>query len=52
MVVNKTKAVLFGGATGDTGKYIITGDAYSLDLISNTWTKLDGKYSLYEITRF
>lgn len=42
MIVNKSKAVLFGGATGDTGKYIITGDAYSLDLLSNTWTKLEG----------
>jgi hypothetical protein len=35
--------VLFGGATGDTGKYIITGDTYTLDLISFKWTKLEGK---------
>jgi len=41
--VSKSKVVLFGGATGDTGKYIITGDTYALDLISNKWTKLEGK---------
>ena len=35
--------ILFGGATGDTGKYIITGDTYGLDLIGNKWAKLDGK---------
>lgn len=35
--------ILFGGATGDTGKYIITGDTYCLDLISNKWSKLEGK---------
>lgn len=43
-VVSKSKVVLFGGATGDTGKYIITGDTYTLDLISFKWTKLEGKY--------
>jgi len=25
--ISKTKVVLFGGATGDTGRYSITGDA-------------------------
>jgi hypothetical protein len=38
--------ILFGGATGDTGKYIITGDTYALDLISYKWTKLEGKFIL------
>ncbi len=42
-VVSKSKVILFGGATGDTGKYIITGDTYALDLICNKWAKLDGK---------
>ena len=42
-IVSKSKVVLFGGATGDTGKYIITGDTYTFDLISNKWTKLEGK---------
>ena len=41
-IVSKTKVILFGGATGDTGKYIITGDTYALDLISSKWTKLEG----------
>lgn len=41
-IVSKSKVILFGGATGDTGKYIITGDTYGLDLIGNKWSKLDG----------
>lgn len=45
-IVSKSKVVLFGGATGDTGKYIITGDTYTLDLISFKWTKLEGKARL------
>ena len=40
-LVSKTKAVLFGGATG-TGKYAITGDAYSFDLIARFWRKIEG----------
>ena len=43
LLVSKSKVILFGGATGDTGKYIITGDTYGLDLIGNKWAKLDGK---------
>jgi hypothetical protein len=45
-IVSKSKVILFGGATGDTGKYIITGDTYALDLISYKWTKLEGKTHL------
>ena len=41
-LVSKSKVVIFGGATGDTGKYIITGDTYALDLISSRWSKLEG----------
>ena len=41
-LVSKTKAVLFGGATGDTGKYQITADTYSFDLIARIWKKIDG----------
>jgi|TARA_B110001450_G_C17452202_1_gene412517 hypothetical protein len=33
---------LFGGATGDTGKYVITGDTYTLDMINFKWQKLEG----------
>ena len=40
--VSKTKVILFGGATGDTGKYVITGDTYTLDLLANKWHKLEG----------
>lgn len=43
IAVSKSKVVIFGGATGDTGKYIITGDTYALDLISSKWSKLEGK---------
>lgn len=34
--------ILFGGATGDTGRYVITGDTYALDIIGNKWSKLEG----------
>lgn len=37
---------MFGGATGDTGRYVITGDTYALDIIGNKWSKLDGTYLL------
>jgi len=47
--VSKSKVVIFGGATGDTGKYIITGDTYALDLISSKWSKLEGKQSRWSI---
>jgi hypothetical protein len=30
--IAKGKAILFGGATGDTGKYSITGETYSFDI--------------------
>ena len=43
LTVSKSKIVLFGGATGDTGKFAITGDTYALDLISSKWTKLEGR---------
>ena len=42
-LVSKKKAVLFGGATGDTGKFSITGDTYVFELTSSKWTKLEGK---------
>jgi protein phosphatase len=49
ILVSKSKVVLFGGATGDTGKYIITGDTYTLDLISFKWTKLEGNLTLLSL---
>lgn len=39
--ISKTKAVLFGGATGDTGRYSITGDTYIFDMVANSWKRLD-----------
>jgi hypothetical protein len=39
-VVNRSKVILFGGATGDTGKYCMSGDTYILSLPKNSWTKL------------
>jgi hypothetical protein len=32
--ISKTKIILFGGATGDTGRYSITGDTYCFDMVS------------------
>lgn len=50
--IAKGRAILFGGveimciywlgATGDTGRYSITGDTYSLDQGSRVWKKIDG----------
>lgn len=39
--LGKGKAILFGGATGDTGRYSITGDTYLFDINTKTWKKLD-----------
>ena len=36
-MVNRYKVVLFGGATGDTGKYVITGDTYTLCMMQFKW---------------
>jgi diadenosine tetraphosphatase ApaH/serine/threonine PP2A family protein phosphatase len=40
-LISKTKAILFGGATGDTNKYSITADVYSFDLTNKLWKKLE-----------
>ncbi len=39
-VVAKHKAVLFGGASGDAGKYIMTGDTYILNTLKRSWLRL------------
>ena len=41
VAVNKTKVVLFGGATGDSGRYTITGDTFVLDLAARRWKLLN-----------
>ena len=40
-LVSKTKAVLFGGAIGDSGKFIITNETYLFDFTIKKWKKLD-----------
>lgn len=46
-LVSKTKVVLFGGATGDTGKYSMTGETYLFNIMTRTWSKLNGKWNSY-----
>jgi hypothetical protein len=45
-LVSKTKVVLFGGATGDTGKYSMTGETYLFNILTKTWSKLNGKINM------
>ena len=42
-IVSKSKVVLFGGATGDTGKYSMTGETYIYNILNKSWQKLQGK---------
>ena len=46
-MISENKAILFGGATGNTGKFSITGDTYLCDLVTLTWTKLNRKPLIY-----
>ncbi|EGR28942.1 ser thr protein phosphatase family protein, putative [Ichthyophthirius multifiliis] len=39
--ISKGKAILFGGATGDTGRFQITGDTYSFDIQTRIWKKIE-----------
>lgn len=36
-IVAKQKIVLFGGATGDTGKYSMTGETFLFNVLSKNW---------------
>ena len=36
-IVSKAKVVLFGGATGDTGKYSMTGETFLYNILNKTW---------------
>lgn len=42
-IVSKSKVVLFGGATGDTGKYSMTGETFMYNIGNKTWQKLQVK---------
>lgn len=39
-LVGNNKVILFGGATGDSGRYTITADTYNLDLETRTWSRI------------
>eukprot|EP00438_Fugacium_kawagutii_P026459 Skav202770 [mRNA] locus=scaffold326:277001:285192:+ [translate_table: standard] len=41
--VGDNRVVLFGGATGDTGKYTITADAFMLNVGNNTWSRIEAE---------
>ena len=42
-LISKNKAVLFGGAIGDSGKFVITNEAYLFEFTQKRWKKLDCK---------
>ena len=39
--ISKTKIVLFGGATGDSGKYTMTDATYVYNVFKSSWALLD-----------
>lgn len=39
-LVGSNRVVLFGGATGDSGRYTITADAYMLEVSTNHWSRV------------
>lgn len=49
-IVSKAKVVLFGGATGDTGKYSMTGETFMYNILNKAWQKLTGKSSCFKST--
>jgi hypothetical protein len=49
--ISKGKAILFGGAIGDTGKYSITADSYSFDIATRAWRKLERNHE-FNLTSF
>mmetsp|Transcript_97122 Transcript_97122/g.172947 ORF Transcript_97122/g.172947 Transcript_97122/m.172947 type:complete len:839 (+) Transcript_97122:118-2634(+) len=44
--VGDNRVVLFGGATGDTGRYTITADAFMLNVSTNTWSRIQAEGTL------
>ena len=40
-IIGKHKVVLFGGATGDAGKFSMTGDTYIFNTIKHCWLKVN-----------
>ena len=41
---SKTKVLIYGGATGDKGKYTMTGDTYLFNIFRNEWAKIERKH--------
>eukprot|EP00917_Polyrhabdina_sp_WS-2016_P022210 GHVP01048238.1.p1 GENE.GHVP01048238.1~~GHVP01048238.1.p1 ORF type:complete len:819 (+),score=106.04 GHVP01048238.1:110-2566(+) len=41
--VGNYTAILFGGAVGDSGRYVITNDTYTLDLSTLKWTNIEAQ---------
>eukprot|EP00440_Ansanella_granifera_P058066 gb/GFBE01062939.1/.p1 GENE.gb/GFBE01062939.1/~~gb/GFBE01062939.1/.p1 ORF type:complete len:847 (+),score=138.18 gb/GFBE01062939.1/:1-2541(+) len=44
--VGDNRVVLFGGATGDSGRYTITADAFMLNASTNTWSRIQAEGSV------
>eukprot|EP00929_Paragymnodinium_shiwhaense_P112004 TRINITY_DN80256_c0_g1_i1.p1 TRINITY_DN80256_c0_g1~~TRINITY_DN80256_c0_g1_i1.p1 ORF type:complete len:819 (+),score=136.17 TRINITY_DN80256_c0_g1_i1:243-2699(+) len=42
-LVDNNTVVLFGGATGDAGRYTITADAYMLEVTKNLWSRIEAE---------
>lgn len=42
-LVGSSRVVLFGGATGDSGRYTITADAYMLEASTNSWSRVQAE---------
>ncbi|CAD8166845.1 unnamed protein product [Paramecium pentaurelia] len=45
-VIAPNKIALFGGAVGDTGRYVITGDVYIGDMTSKKWKRIEASGSV------
>ena len=39
-LINRYKALLYGGAVGDSGNYVITSDIFLCDLVLKKWKKI------------
>ncbi|CAE8649069.1 unnamed protein product, partial [Polarella glacialis] len=44
--VGDSRVILFGGATGDSGRYTITADAFMLNAATNTWSRISAEGNL------
>jgi len=41
--ISKTKIIIFGGANGEPGKYIMTDATFLFYVFKRSWVKLEGK---------